>query len=320
MVDFSFIIPVYNAGKTIQRCLDSILAQHHNNYEVIIVDDGSSDNSYEICRKYQMLDRRFRVYHQQNSGPSVARNKGLDIAQGEWICFVDSDDAIQANYLEKLKLKIIEENPEVVFMGYRKININNGKIEIKLPGHSEKNYYENLVKLSSMDMYGYTWIKCFKRSSIGDKRFNVDLTLFEDEIFSCQVLKDCKHLCYLNDALYDYYTGLDEALTQRTHQDYCEKCNYVFLAWENLIEPYDLASSFLKNKAHTFVEQCRYYGLERPVKIKEFYSDLAYTRYFELCTHENKFERYVLNRNYVMLRLMKVTYNLKIKVVKMLKH
>ena len=110
MLDFSFIIPVYNAENTIQRCLDSIRIQKIENYEVLLMDDGSDDNSYSICMKYQQMDSRFKVYHQKNSGPSVARNRCLDIAAGRWICFVDSDDTIEENFLNEAYNLIIENN------------------------------------------------------------------------------------------------------------------------------------------------------------------------------------------------------------------
>ena len=319
-MDFSFIIPVYNAGKTIERCLNSILAQHYDNYEVILVDDGSTDDSHEICKKFQTVDKRFKVYHQRNGGPSVARNRGLDIAKGEWICFVDSDDAIDECYLEKLQQKIRMEDPEIIFIGYRQVSALGEKVVINLPGIMVSDYYENLVRLSAKDMYGYTWIKCLKRKCIGEIRFDEKLNLFEDEVFTCQVLKGCKKLSFMNDAIYDYYTGANGALTQKTHQDYCVKCNYVFMAWENLIDEYDQATEVLKSKAAIFVDRCRYYGLERSVKLKEFYSDLAETRYFALCTHESRFEKFVLKRNYMMLRIEKVIYNLKVKAARVLGH
>ena len=317
MFDFSFIIPVYNAGKTIEKCLESIRTQHYENYEVILMDDGSSDDSYEICTRYQDRDNRFRVYHQNNGGPSVARNKCLDVATGKWICFVDSDDIIDSNYLEKIHKIIVLEEPEVVFIGYKQINAFGEEIDIKLPGYVKQNYLETLVELSDKDMYGYTWIKCFKRECIAGIRFNEDLTLFEDEVFTCEVLKNCNHISFINEALYSYCIGDDGALTHRTYQDYCKKCDYVFAAWENLLETYYYASIVLQNKASTYVDRCRYYGLERAVNIKEFYTDLAETHFFALCAHKNFFEKNVLNQNYVLLKLDKLLYNLKMKVAKL---
>lgn len=323
MIDFTFIIPVYNAEETIERCLDSIKAQQYYNFEVIIMDDGSSDKSYEKCIQYQKQDRRFKVYHQENAGPSVARNACIDYAKGKWICFIDSDDTISECYLNCLYQKIQEENPDVIFIGYEQINTMNETMETKLPGIIKGEYHQILEGLSLKDMFGYTWIKSFKRESVGDNRFNVNLNLFEDEVFTCNVLENCHKVSILNKPIYHYYIGSSNALTQKTHQDYCKKCNEVFEAWERFLEKSEFSSEILRNKAEIFVERCRYYGLERRIKIEEFYTDLAETRYFSLINHGNKFSKYVLDRNFKMLKLEKIIYNCKITIaekLKLLKH
>lgn len=98
----SIIVPVYNAKKTLSRCLDSVLAQTYQAFEVIVVDDGSMDGSSELCDQYAMKDSRVGVFHQSNSGVSRARNKGLDEAKGEYVTFVDSDDYLSPYFLSKL--------------------------------------------------------------------------------------------------------------------------------------------------------------------------------------------------------------------------
>lgn len=95
----SIIVPVYNSEKTLCRCVDSILAQTYQNFELILIDDGSIDQSGKICDDYVRLDSRVRVFHKKNGGVSAARNVGLDNAKGTWLTFIDSDDYIQENYL-----------------------------------------------------------------------------------------------------------------------------------------------------------------------------------------------------------------------------
>lgn len=106
----SIIIPVYNVEQYLSQCLESVLAQTFKNYEVILIDDGSSDCSGMICDEYEKLDERIHVIHQKNQGQSVARNRGVDIARGEWIHFVDSDDLIHPQMLEILYRAVIESN------------------------------------------------------------------------------------------------------------------------------------------------------------------------------------------------------------------
>ena len=98
----SVIVPVYKAEKYLHRCVDSILAQSYTDFELLLIDDGSPDNSGAICDEYAIKDSRVRVFHKQNGGASSARNKGLDHANGEWVSFVDSDDWIEPQMVESL--------------------------------------------------------------------------------------------------------------------------------------------------------------------------------------------------------------------------
>ena len=103
----SIIVPVYNVEKYLEKCIDSILNQSYQNLEIILIDDGSTDNSGSICDEYKKKDQRVQVIHQKNQGQSSARNAGLNIAKGSYIGFVDSDDWIEQNMYEKLYKNII---------------------------------------------------------------------------------------------------------------------------------------------------------------------------------------------------------------------
>lgn len=99
----SIIVPIYNAGKTLHRCIDSILSQTYTSWELLLVDDGSTDSSGVICDEYAAQDARVRVFHKENGGVSSARNVGLDNARGEWVTFVDADDYIEENFLKSFE-------------------------------------------------------------------------------------------------------------------------------------------------------------------------------------------------------------------------
>lgn len=101
MPDISVIVPVYNAEKYLNRCIDSVLSQSYNDFELILVNDGSQDGSLEICQEFAEKDNRIRVFSQANSGASAARNHGIDKANGEWITFVDADDSVDCDYLSE---------------------------------------------------------------------------------------------------------------------------------------------------------------------------------------------------------------------------
>ena len=110
----SIIVPVYNTEKYLRRCIDSVLAQTYQDFELLLIDDGSKDSSGAICDEYAAQDARVRVFHKENGGVSSARNVGLDNARGEWITFVDADDWIESDMLELLLRKGEETGADIV--------------------------------------------------------------------------------------------------------------------------------------------------------------------------------------------------------------
>jgi glycosyltransferase involved in cell wall biosynthesis len=112
---FSIIIPVYNADKYLSKCIDSIISQTFTDFELVLINDGSSDNSGMICEEYAKKDSRIHTFHKENGGVSSARNLGLDKANGEWITFVDADDWLADNFLERMLNIALELNVEAVF-------------------------------------------------------------------------------------------------------------------------------------------------------------------------------------------------------------
>ena len=127
----SLIVPVYKAEKYIHQCIDSLLAQSYNNIEIVLVDDGSPDNCGAICDEYSSKDNRIKVIHQKNGGVSAARNTGIAHSRGEWIAFVDADDKVTNDYIEKL----ITKDSDWIIGGYRDTNNNYCQLKIN------KNYF-----------------------------------------------------------------------------------------------------------------------------------------------------------------------------------
>ena len=133
------IVPVYNVEKYLRRCLDSIIRQTYQNLEILCIDDGSIDNSGEICEQYAARDARIKVIHQENQGLSTARNRGLDTATGEYIAFVDSDDYIAADVLEQLYQSAVSSDATCVICGYNCVD-SNGSILSTYSVHSVQQY------------------------------------------------------------------------------------------------------------------------------------------------------------------------------------
>ena len=125
----SIIIPVYNVEKYISECIESILKQTYNNFELLLINDGSTDTSGNICDKYAELDKRIRVFHKKNEGVGIARNLGIEHARGEWICFIDSDDWISSDYFETIMNDI--NIADLTFWGFKLHYANAFPIEYK---------------------------------------------------------------------------------------------------------------------------------------------------------------------------------------------
>ena len=318
MERFSIIVPIYNAEKTLRKCLDSVLVQTDPEFEVLMVENGSADSSNAICREYAERDPRFRLYAcKENKGPSGARNIGLDHASGGFIAFIDSDDYVVPEYLESLRGGF--EGADAVFFGYRQLTADEEFLGEQIPQIREANRYERLLQLHRHGMFGYTWIKAFRREVIGNTRFSMELNLLEDEVFACEVLKDRHTVAVLEKPLYCYITGNAGSLMGRTHPDYCRKADAAYRAWKLLLEAYEGKDAALTELANAHVNRCMYYGYERDLRVREFFGSLAESTFFREASLENAFCQCVKNGDYRRLLQMRTVYRMKVKLAKLLK-
>lgn len=214
----SVIVPVYNVEKTLSRCIDSILLQTFTNFELILIDDGSRDRSSEICDEYARKDDRLIVIHQPNRGVSSARNKGLDIAQGEYITFCDSDDFVYPTWLQIFIENIC--NADLCTQSVEFIDPD-GNHTLKKLSDMEYNgiqgIREFIVTLINLRCYGYSFTKLFKKNIIEkyDLRFDIMSTFKEDEQFLASYLEhiECIHTtssvgyCYFFPSTNKIYRG-----------------------------------------------------------------------------------------------------------------
>lgn len=204
----SVIIPVFNVGKYIEKCIQSVVAQDYHNIEIILVDDGSSDVSSEICDRYANNDNRIKVIHKINEGVSKARNIGLDISIGKYCCFIDGDDFIEYDYISKMYNAITTLDTDMVCCGCWRERID-GKViwERKIDKTIKYNRRESILELFTPTSFvGWPWNKMFKISIIRDNniRFDENLKYCEDEIFVLQYLFKSKGCCYIKEQLYHY--------------------------------------------------------------------------------------------------------------------
>lgn len=204
----SIIIPVYNAEDYLDRCISSILAQEFDSYEVILVDDGSLDSSPLICDRYSSTDSRFRTIHKSNGGVSSARNAGIDLAKGEYLMFVDSDDALMSGALKRMFDGL--DGEDMVLGGYVSfIDDMPGKesvphADISYKGDEMNAFFNDNIR-KNCEMLDAPWAKMFRRKAVGGLRFSEKLSYAEDKLFVFAFLSECISVKCVTSPVYAYY-------------------------------------------------------------------------------------------------------------------
>lgn len=215
----SVIVPVYNCEPYVARCVRSIMAQTHTDLEIICIDDGSSDGSGEILDALALEDKRLRVVHQANAGASAARNAGIDLATGDFITFVDSDDAIEPDMYETLLPYFNDKNVDIVHCGYKRIHFDGS---VKDVNGTEKVVYQDKYEaadcLIAGRLYvGSLWNKLFRSHLFHSIRMDTQLIINEDVLVIAELLKQVNTAVYLDIGKYYFYER-DASVTAVTKQ------------------------------------------------------------------------------------------------------
>lgn len=209
----SIIVPVYNVERHLPKCLDSIINQAYKNIEIILIDDGSTDNSGVICDEYKLKDNRINVIHQANHGIGYTRNIGLQNANGKFIGFVDSDDFIDENMFLRLYNEIIKTNADIACCANYRIEFGN---EIRITHNNcNKKFFVNSEVLKSYlkcDFGFVLWNKLFTSNLIKDIKFPSD-KIGEDTKWLVEVFAEAKTVAYTKEPLY-YYVKRENSLTE----------------------------------------------------------------------------------------------------------
>lgn len=215
MDKITVIIPIYNTEKYIKMCLESVKKQTYKNLEIILVNDGSIDKSEEICKSYIEKDKRFTYYVTENYGVSHARNFGLDKATGEYIMFIDSDDWLEENMIEKLYNKLVEKKCDIAicdyFINFKNNQCEHNQLKEEIIINEKKIMLEFLFK---PEMYGgYLWNKLIRKDIIKNIRFNENIKIEEDVEFLCRVIENVNCIVYVpKEKLYHYVKRNESAV------------------------------------------------------------------------------------------------------------
>ena len=270
----SVIVPVYNVDKYIDRCIETIVNQTYRNIEILLIDDGSTDDSGKICDTWANKDKRITVIHKENAGVSSARNLGLENSHGHFISFIDSDDSIDRNMYYEMKKMIEETNSDICFCDIKYIR--NGNIEEKK--HLDKEIFNKEEILKSLFDYNglnlAAWNKLFRTNVIKNIRFREDISIREDALFCAEAFDNSKKICHLKKMPYNYYYREGSALNSKNLNKEITK----------LLANSEIIKILKKNNVNIFIEQeiqyiCNFYKLKKEIEKRKL--DINLTKYEE---------------------------------------
>lgn len=264
--EVSIIVPVYNAEKNLNTCIESLINQSFKNIEILLVDDGSTDSSGEICDNYKNIDNRINVFHKKNGGVSYARNLGIDKSSGKYIMFCDSDDWIESDCIEVLYNKIVKFDSDIIYSGiYREEYFNGKKVKDKVSTLSNE-LYLNINELSDYLEYILNSIespflspcaKLYRKSIIRENKlyFNEKMVCLEDFCFNIQFLKYSTKLYFSKDIKY-HYIGIrgKGGIQRRKKNDLTYEVSNSYKELSELLSKYEKNNSLEQFLGYWFIE------------------------------------------------------------------
>ena len=215
-IKVSVIIPVYNSEKYLKQCLDSVVNQTLKNIEIIVVNDGSTDNSLQIIQEYVNKYSNVKLINKQNEGCYKARNIGLEVADGEYIAFLDSDDYIESNMYEKLYLKAKQTNADIVSSNYYisqddKLKLVDFSSSVALLEKSNN----KVIGAKNIILDAIIWSRIFKKQMLFEKniKFHSDIYMADDAFFHIITMLNAEKIVYISDILYTYRISRKDSIT-----------------------------------------------------------------------------------------------------------
>ena len=256
----SIIIPIYNSEEKIERCVLSVLKQTYSDFELILIDDGSKDRSLDICHNLAKQDNRIRVYSHQNHGVSYTRNKGIDLAKGEYIQFIDSDDYIDEKMCQTLVNTIEKSNSDLIVCGIEEIYLDHlhtvvpdvcGTVSVQKLSNEFPNIFKNSLLNGPVN-------KLYIKERI-QSGFPEDMSLGEDLIFNLNYIRNCKSITFIQDCLY-FYDIRENSLNRTYRQDSIEIAEFLYVESLKFIEEFHVGEIAKKHVSETFVKFL-FYGM-----------------------------------------------------------
>lgn len=331
-MEVSIIIPVYNAQKYLERCINSVLSQEGVEVELILIDDGSIDESTKICELYSSKYREIKFFRQKNKGVSAARNTGLMYASGQYIGFVDSDDYIDSRMYDKLLRGLVSNNADIAICDNRNVVLDMEKGIDTFESLTRDTVLDkkNITPDILLEIAGGVCRCLYRREVICNIKFPLDLKISEDRIFNLYAMGYAEKIVYLKDALY-YRTLNEESAVHKYYKNYIsivergrkETVNAIKIAWEDnqLIQEmykrqyvdaclHAIENEKHKDSRHTYIQK---YKTIKSIAQKE---DLREAIYSTLYYEKNYRCKWILEKKYFVLSLSNQKIFRKIESVK----
>lgn len=260
MEKVSIIVPIYNAMPYLGQCIESVLAQTFTDFKLILIDDGSTDQSGQVCEQYKQKDERIYVYHQTNKGVGAARNKGIDLANGDYIMFIDPDDWIESNLLEEIYDKAEKEKVDLVLWSLTTMIYNpKGTLINKVAIQAEdqiwtskeacQNHFITIAKWNDL-LLGVPWNKFYRRDIIKAHHLRFPkLRRRQDIIFNIDYYKHINSLSTTS-KVYSNYRVIDKGYEHKVSRDYADIAIYVYRHYKALFTSWEK----YKNEEKQFLE------------------------------------------------------------------
>ena len=272
MIKVSVIIPVFNVEKYLNQCLDSVCAQTLKDIEIICINDGSTDNSYNLLCEYAKLDSRIIIINQSNKGVSSARNAGVKLARGEFLCFIDSDDYVDSDYLEKLYQSAVTNNCEIACSGFIKVSGIRKSVKKEISKVAVLKNISEKIEIEQIPKHNYIWNKIFLRQSFINNNFKfAEGRFFEDIEIVIKILNTMGDMVTVPDVYY-YYRKNPDSIVHR--QNIKKKQDY-----------YWAISEFQKyiNENNIEIENNSFLGKRYIIKFWGFTILKIYQKEFKIC-------------------------------------
>ena len=266
------VIPVYNREKLLSRCVESVLAQDYTHYEIIIIDDGSSDSSFSVAQNYASRYENIQAITQKNSGVSIARNKGIELSKGDYIIFVDSDDTIDEKMLSTYISELEISDYDLVVCGFKNISFDESNCFYEVPFQNISSidvFWKSFYSLLKNHILRSPCNKLYKTKIIKDNglSFNPDFQIAEDALFNTEYYNHMKTVSVITTPLYKVLVHDDTGrLSQKYHTNFINAQSLLYPEYVKLLK--DNNSYFGKNMKYLAYEYSNtlWYGMEREFK------------------------------------------------------